>query len=187
MAVTSIEARCRRCRKGFELIELRDQHSATCPRCGWALTHDWGDKLRADAAAADAALGLLVRSLRSMRSLPGNVAIQPHSVLRNLGDEVGWERDLADDPELLRPALREARRLLDTWELLDPAVAAAQPRRSRLQRAVDWLTGRPLPIVRRTAGVRHAPPVTPTPPAVADVADREAGRGTQPDALVARA
>jgi hypothetical protein len=176
MAVTSIDARCRRCHQGFQLIELRDQHSATCPRCGWVLTQDWGDKLRYDAAAADGAMRLLVRSLRSMRNLPGNVAVEPHSVLRNLG-EVGWEDDLADDPEMLAPALDEARRLLDTWELLDPAVAAAQPRRTRLQRAVDWLTGRPLPPVRRAPAARPVPATGPTGTGVAAPAEVAGARG----------
>jgi hypothetical protein len=158
MAVTSIEARCRRCRQDFELIELRTQHNGTCPRCGWALAPDWTDKLLYDATAADAGLRLLVRSLRSMSNLPGNVALQPHSVLRNLVGEVGWEDDLTDDPDMLERALHEVRRLLDTWELLDPVVAAAQPRRTQLQRAVDWFTGRPQPRVIRADHARQAQP-----------------------------
>jgi hypothetical protein len=65
-------------------------------------------------------------------------------VLRNLFEEVGWERDVAEHPVLLRSELRELRRPLDTWELLDQTVAAAQPRRSWTRRAIDWLTGKPV-------------------------------------------
>ena len=47
------------------------------------------------------------------------------------------------------------RRLLGAWELLDPHVAATQPRRTWFQRAVDWLVGRP---VRTIAATTDAPP-----------------------------
>lgn len=148
MAVTSIEARCRACRKDFHLFEVRDERSGRCPRCGAMLTLDWTDKLIYDATAADAALHHLVRALRSMHNLPGNVALRPQTVLRNLFEEVGWEHDLAKDPEMLQEELRELRWLLVGWELLDPVVAATQPRRTWRQRTVDWMTGRrPAPVV----------------------------------------
>lgn len=148
MAVTPIEALCRRCGENFHLFEVVDHHNGTCPRCGWNLTLDWTAKLLHDAARADIAQSHLVGTLRSLRGLPGNVVLRPHTVLRNLFEEVGWEHDLADHPELLRVELRELRRLLTAWELLDPIVAATQPHRSWLRRAIDWLKGRPIePVV----------------------------------------
>jgi hypothetical protein len=144
MAVRSIQARCRRCGDDFTLADLLDDRRGVCLRCGWPLTHDWTPKLLGDAARAEAAQRQLVSALRSLRNLPGNVVVRPHTVLRNLFDEVGWQRDLAEDPELLREELRELRRALLEWELLDPVLAAERPRLSWLQRAAAWFTRLPL-------------------------------------------
>lgn len=141
MAVTPIEARCRRCSADFPLFELLEDRSGTCPRCGWTLTPDWTSQLLEDAARADIAQRHLVGALRNLRNLPGNVAVRPHVVLRNLVEEVGWQKDLADDRDMLREELRELRRLLIAWEMLDPVVAAAQPHRGRFRRMADWLKG----------------------------------------------
>lgn len=130
MAMTSIEARCRRCSKDFGLLEVRAERTGRCPRCGYTLTLHWTDKLIDDANSADAALHQLVRALRDIAKLPGNVALRPHTVLRNLFEEIGWEDDLARDPEMLREELRELRSLLAGWERLDPVVAT-RPRRTR--------------------------------------------------------
>jgi hypothetical protein len=154
MAVTPIKARCQRCHEDFHLFELLDERSGCCPRCGWTLTQDWTHKLLQDAQRADVALRHLVAALRSLHNLPGNVFVRPHTVLRNLFEEVSWQRDLATDPTLLRSELRELRRLLAEWELLDPEVAEAQPHRGRLRRGADLLLGRRLePVLPGTIGV----------------------------------
>jgi hypothetical protein len=143
MAVTPIAARCRRCSEDFYLFELGDHRSGTCPRCGWILTLDWTAVLLEEASRADLAQRHLVGALRNLRSLPGNLVLRPQTVLRNLFEEVGWEQDLAEDPELLREELHALGRLLDGWMLHDPIVVAAQPRQSWLRRAWHWITGRP--------------------------------------------
>jgi ribosomal protein L37E len=143
MEVTPIKARCRRCGEDFYLYEVLDQHRGTCPRCGWILTPHRTAKLLEEAALADIAQRRLVGALHNLRNLPGNVRLRPHTVLRNLFEEVGWHDDLADDPELLSHELQELQRLLGAWELLDPHVAAAQPRRTWFQRATDWMRGGP--------------------------------------------
>ena len=143
MAVNPIEARCDRCGGDFHLFELLDDRSGTCPRCGRTLTLDWTAKLLEDAGRADIAQRHLIGALRSLRNLPGNVFVRPHVILRNLFEEVGWQKDMASDPEVLREELRELRALLIAWELLDPVVAAEQPRRGWLRRAADLLMGRP--------------------------------------------
>jgi hypothetical protein len=127
MAVTPIKARCRRCGEDFHLYELLDHRDGTCPQCGWILTPVWTTKLLEDAAVADIAQRHLVGSLRNLRDLPGNMQLRPHTVLRNLFEEVGWHNDLADDPEMLRHELHELQRLLGAWQLLEPHVAATQP------------------------------------------------------------
>lgn len=140
MSVTPIQARCRRCGADFSLFEVRVQRTGLCPRCGWMLTPDWTAKLLEDAAVADIAQRQLVNALRSLRNLPGNAVVRPHTVLRNLFEEVGWQKDLAEDPELLHDELRELRRLVAAWELLDP-FAAAQPSRTWIQRFGEAITG----------------------------------------------
>lgn len=92
-----------------------------------------------DAAVADIALRHLVNALRRLRNLPGNVVVLPHTIFRNLFEEVGWQTDLADETAVLRDEVRQLRRLVAAWELLDPDVVAAQPPRSRMRR----LTGTP--------------------------------------------
>jgi hypothetical protein len=148
MSVTPIQARCRRCGEDFSLFEVRVQRTGVCPRCGWMLTRDWTAKLLEDAAVADIAQRHLVNALRSLRNLPGNAVVRPHTVLRNLFEEVGWQKDLAEDPELLRDELRELRRLVAAWELLDPIVATAQPSGTWIQRFREAITGTvPEPVV----------------------------------------
>jgi hypothetical protein len=143
MAVTPIEARCRRCRQDFHLFELLDYRGGTCPRCGSMLTPDWTAQLLEEAARADIAQRHLVGALRNLRNVPGHVVLRPHVVMRNLFEEIGWEYGMAEDPDMLREELRELRRLLQAWELLDPTIAGAQPHHGWFRRATDWLTGRP--------------------------------------------
>ena len=145
MAVTAITARCRRCRQDFHLFEVLDHRDGTCPRCGWSLSHHWTATLLEEAARADIAQRHLVDALRRLRNLPGNVLLRPHIVLRNLFEEVGWHKDLADDTDTLQEELPELRQLLAAWELLDPDVAAALPRRGRMRRIVDWFRGHAQP------------------------------------------
>jgi hypothetical protein len=146
MTVSPVGARCRRCGEDFHLFELLDDRTGRCPRCSWSLSPDWTPKLLGDAVRVDTAQQRFVSALRSLRDVPGNVALRPHTVLRNMFEEVGWHRDLAEDPDLLQDELSEVRQLLIDWERLDPLVAAAQPRPSWLRRVGHWLKGsRPQP------------------------------------------
>jgi hypothetical protein len=141
VAVTAIKARCRRCREDFHLFEVLDHRDGTCPRCGWSLSYDWTATLLEEAARADIAQRHLVDALRRLRGLPGNVLLRPHIVLRNLFEEVGWHKDMAEDTDTLQEELPELRRLLAAWEMLDPDVTADVPHRGRIRRIVDWFRG----------------------------------------------
>jgi hypothetical protein len=172
MSVSPIAARCRRCADDFFLFELLDIRDGNCPRCGWSLTRDWTEKLLEEARRADAAQLHLVRALRAIRALPGNVVPRPSTVLRNLFEEVRWQEDLIADPILLEDELEEIRRQLWEWELLDPLVAAAEPRRNWLRRALRWLVGGDGRPSRRWPPIEPiAPggPVAAAPPARPDV------------------
>jgi hypothetical protein len=45
----------------------------------------------------------------------------PHSVLRNLFEEIGWEQKLAAEPSTLEDEIRLIRMELEYWQHLDPA------------------------------------------------------------------
>ena len=145
MAVRPIQARCRRCQQTFHLFELLDDNSGRCPRCNWALTPDWAQELIRQAAVADTAQRQLILALRGLRNIPGNVTLLPHTVLGNLFTEVGWERDIAEEPDLLRREISELRNHLGAWQRLEPAAAESTPRAGWLRRAFDLVTRRRQP------------------------------------------
>jgi hypothetical protein len=121
VAVTPIEARCRRCHGELHLYELVEGGSGECPRCQRPLSPDWTPVVLEESKRADPALRALVASLRRLVGLPGNLDLLPSSVLRNLIQEVGWEQDLAAEPEVVGQEVRRLRRQLEAWEALDPA------------------------------------------------------------------
>lgn len=142
MAVTPIEAHCRRCLERFYLFELLDDRTGRCPRCGRTLSQDWVPELLRQARTADITQRRLIASLRGLRDIPGNLMLRPHTVLRNLFEEVGWQRDLAENPAALREELRELHRLLAEWEQLAPQSAAPRRRRGWFRRLLDALIDR---------------------------------------------
>jgi hypothetical protein len=115
-----IRAICRRCHNEFALHEILEKNDGTCPRCSWSLSRDWESLLFEQARIADRAQQVLVKSLRRLVSLPGNLAILPHSVFRNLFEEVGWEITLAKEPAVIREELRLLHEEVDRWDRLGP-------------------------------------------------------------------
>lgn len=136
MAVTPIEARCQQCGSDFRLYELIDRGNGTCPRCGRELTRRSTATLLADAARADIAQRQLVDALHNLRNLAGNLRLRPHTVLRNLIEEVGWEQDLAEWPDTSREELRGLHRLVSAWDRLDAEQLAGAGAATRSTRRV---------------------------------------------------
>ena len=157
MPVTPIEARCRRCGGDFQLSEVRNERRGTCPRCGWILSPDWTARVLEEVARADFAQRHLVGALCSLQSLPGNLAVKPHTVLRNLMEEVGWQDAIARDG-MLHDEIHELRRLVATWERREPAAQERRP--SWLKRAAAFVTGRRPPPA--PTNVSRADPATAT-------------------------
>src|SRR5579875_2014251 len=125
MAITPIEARCRRCHQELLLGDLRDVPDGLCPGCGYPLAPDWWDYALSQASLADPYLEKLVGVLRHLVQLPGNLELEPHSVLRNLVEEVGWEEQLAAEPDALGEEIGFLREELDRWSALAPPEASA--------------------------------------------------------------
>lgn len=116
-----IEARCRRCGALFDLKELTEARTGRCPQCDRLLSPDWTSELLEKAKVADASLGALVKALRRLNGLPGNLRLLPHSVVRNLFEEIGWEETLAAEPGALEDEIRLVRHELQLWQRLTPA------------------------------------------------------------------
>lgn len=118
MYASPIEARCRGCNNEFYLYELVDRQDGSCPRCSTLLSPDWTPALLEEAGRADSAQELLVRSLRRLAGIPGNFELLPHSVLRNLFEEVGWEEDLAREAKVMSEELQRIQEELHSSESL---------------------------------------------------------------------
>jgi hypothetical protein len=116
-----IEALCRHCESKFDLGELTETGTGRCPFCNTLLSPDWTNVLLENAALALRAQTSLVKALRRLNGLPGNMRLLPHSVLRSLFEEIGWERKLAAEPSALEDEIRLIRLELEYWQHLDPA------------------------------------------------------------------
>ena len=80
------------------MAEVVEERTGLCPRYRALLTRELGPVLLEEARRAERAQMGLVGSLHRLVSLPGYLEIGPHSVFRNLLEEVNWERDLRDNP-----------------------------------------------------------------------------------------
>jgi RNA polymerase subunit RPABC4/transcription elongation factor Spt4 len=113
-----IEARCRRCHRDFYLFELLERRDGECPRCRHPLSADWTFLLIEETDRAERAQREFLRALRRLVGLPGNLEIKPRSILRNVLDEVGWEEELADEPEIIFEQVRHLEDKAKEWRQL---------------------------------------------------------------------
>jgi len=126
MAVTPIKARCRRCDRLMFLREVAVNKTGQCPQCGFAISPDWTHDLREQSAIAEQSQRQLVASLSRLRRLPGNLELIPSSVLDNIIGEVGWERAMVDNPDLMATEIDNLERWTRHWKRRLPK---APPRR----------------------------------------------------------
>jgi hypothetical protein len=154
MAVTPLTARCRRCHGDFVLYQLVEARSGKCPLCGWRLTADWSSRMLEQADRADIAHRHLIGALRELHEIPGNLLVRPRSVLRNLFEEVGWQRELTTEPNVLSEELDDLRRLVADWEALDSSTAQPRARPGLIRRLLARFAG---DAARPGRDVPHAP------------------------------
>ena len=114
MPVAPIQARCKRCRRDFYLFELVDRRNTTCPRCGWALT-DSPHVLLEEARRVDAAQRALVNALQRVHAAHGVLSILPHTVLRNIFEEVDWQRPFQESETLVNEELAHLDKHREGW------------------------------------------------------------------------
>ena len=99
MPVSPLQARCRHCLGDFFLFEIVDRRSTTCPRCGRTLTDT--DEFFLEAAEwADVAQRLLIEQLRHVQSAHGVLSVLPNTLLRNVFEQLDWERPFRADAAL---------------------------------------------------------------------------------------
>jgi hypothetical protein len=110
-----LEGRCRRCGNRFLLRDLLDDRTGLCTYCRRPLSPDWTEVMLDEAAHADHAQQQLVKALRRLVGLPGNLEVVPHVVLRNALEQIGWEQDLENDPEAAAREAAYLREQADRW------------------------------------------------------------------------
>ena len=131
--MAGIRAHCRACHFSIYLTEIVRSPflDAHCPNCGRDL----------------------VESIRILISLPGNLALVPHTIVRELFEEIDWRHDeIVTDRELIQREIEALERYLEVWEELVGTEDAARGSelRGRLRRLSATL--------RRFPGVSDPPP-----------------------------
>ena len=140
MAITPIEARCRACRNELLLAEIGELGTGECPRCRRPLSPDWTPLLLEESRQVDRLQERFVGSLHRLANIPGNLELIPSSVLRNLFEEVGWDKVLAAEPDLLREQIDLVRYEVEGWNELTPP--DGRRRADRIGRALQVLARR---------------------------------------------
>jgi hypothetical protein len=172
VAITPIEARCRACQNELLLAEIAELGTGECPRCRRPLSPDWTPLLLEETRQVDRLQERFVGSLHRLSNIPGNLELIPNSVLRNLFEEVGWDKVLAADPDLLRGQIDLLRDEVEAWTELTPQ--DGRRRADSIGRALQLLARR----LRAAADARHEDELAGRAPATdaADEAREAAGR-----------
>jgi hypothetical protein len=108
-----LTASCRVCSGEFEVLELARRRDGACPRCGVPLTDEWVTLLVEESENLQTVHDALVRCLRRLAGLPGNLQLSPAPLWRNLLELVPWEEQLASQPDLLAAEILQARERID--------------------------------------------------------------------------
>jgi hypothetical protein len=114
--VSGIRAHCRACHFSIYLTELiRAPFLGThCPNCGRDLVEQDHQRARKEAARAVLAHDELVESIGYLISLPGNLELVPHTIVRDIFEEIAWHQDtLIRDRELVEREIEALERYRD--------------------------------------------------------------------------
>jgi hypothetical protein len=106
-----IRARCRFCRLDFYLSELARSPEGRCPRCGRRLAPAYTNMVVREAGRVCRAHSELLEAVRLLVSLPGNLELIPHTLIRDLLEEVDWQEEIAQDRELIRREIDELEKM----------------------------------------------------------------------------
>jgi hypothetical protein len=104
-----LRASCRSCDGGFEVAELAARRDGCCPRCEEPLSPRWTTLLVEEAENLQTVHDALIRCLRRLAGLPGNLRLDPEPVLANLRELVPWDDQLRFQPGRVRDQVAQAR------------------------------------------------------------------------------
>jgi hypothetical protein len=116
VAFPPLLGRCRRCDADFSLLDLTERSDGRCPHCGWILSADHVPLVLEESMRAYRAHQDLTGSLHRLVGIPGNLEVLPHSVFGPLLEEVGWEEELRQEPEVVHDELTYLKAALAHWE-----------------------------------------------------------------------
>ena len=106
-----IRARCRFCRLDFYLSELTRSQEGRCPRCGRRIAPAYTAMVVREAGRVCQAHRVLLDAVRLLVSVPGNLELIPHTLVRDLLEEVDWQEQIAEDRDLIRREIDELERM----------------------------------------------------------------------------
>ena len=168
-----IRARCRVCLLDFYLSEVSRSPEGRCPRCGRKLSPAYTTMMVGEAARICRAHGELLEAVRILVSLPGNLELIPHTLVRDLLEEVDWEEQIAKDRRLIRREIDELERMARSFARVVGGNGEDKTElRTGLHRVARLLTGHAERLEARRrradeiAGQALTPPEDPGPGAV---------------------
>lgn len=118
-----LHARCRACDDAFPVDALASARDGRCPRCSTPLSPGWDMLLVEECAAAETLSHALVRSLRRLTGLPGNLELRPDELFDNLTNEVPWHQSIDSEGELVASDIAALVAELDHGTVLTPQMA----------------------------------------------------------------
>jgi hypothetical protein len=110
---THSPARCRACDARVELHAIAAGGDGRCPNCATPFSEAWTLLLIEECGAVENLVAALVRSLRRLCGLPGNLELQPDELLANLTAEVPWRLSIDTEPAKVTAQIGELTRRLD--------------------------------------------------------------------------
>ena len=154
--MAGIRAHCRACHYSIYLTEfVRSPFLEThCPSCGRDLAENDPQRVRREAARAVRAHDDLVESVRFLVNVRGNLELVPHTLVRELFEEIDWRHDeIVEDRELIEREIEALERYLETFSELVDSEDEDEDRRRQLRDRLRRLS----PVLRRFAGVPDRP------------------------------
>jgi len=137
----ALTARCRSCDSRTQLDDIVRSRSGVCPHCETPWSAEWTLLVVEECEAIENLLHALIRSLRRLSGLPGNLELQPEELLANLTAEVPWHQNIETEPGLIAAELNELTEQLDGCSEIPPSllaeIRAASERLVRLATMLD--------------------------------------------------
>jgi hypothetical protein len=108
-----LTAHCRSCEAHLELRQIAQDRTGTCPQCGVFLSEPWTVLLVEECEAIEQLGNALVRSLRRLSGLPGNLEVHSDELLSNISNEVPWRQHIETEPRLVATEIQRLTEILE--------------------------------------------------------------------------